>query len=107
MTGVTGPPVDDRSDSTGDSLSAGAAAGLAIALTLVSLSVGVALGCVGSWCICKGGRRQKQEDLTPAPYEEPDPPVGAPIPLSDNLAYEHVKIKRNPAYDHVNVRRKK
>ena len=70
-----------------------------MALTLLlSLPVGVVIGCSGAWCIWRRGRDQgtevKMEQLQEGVYEVPDPePVQTAIPLTDNQAYGQVNIE--------------
>ena len=80
--------------------STGAVAGITFTITLlVALPVGVVIGLGVSWWVrrrCQGptgeGPQQKTEQqLQGAIYEEP---VETVIPLSDNLAYGHVDLKR-------------
>ena len=80
--------------------SAGAAAGITFTITLlVALPVGVVIGLGMSWCIWRRGQgptseipqQKTEQQLQGAIYEEP---VETVIPLSDNLAYGHVDLKR-------------
>ena len=80
--------------------SAGGAAGITFTITLlVALSVGVVIGLGVSWWVWRHGQgptsegpqQKTDQQLQGAIYEEP---VETVIPLSDNLAYGHVDLKR-------------
>ena len=103
---------DDDSGDSGESgesgesggISAGAAAGVAIFITvLMSLPVGVLIGCWGAWCVRRRGKRrgprstqqEQPQQLQGAIYEEPGPGlVDTAIPLTDNQAYGHINMQR-------------
>ena len=90
-----------ESEGEGESLSTEVAVAVSITVTLlVSLPVGVAIGCLTMWCIVKrrgggGGEEggvEKRE--MGAIYEEPTQPLESVISLSDNQAYGQV-LTRN------------
>ena len=89
----------DSSESEGESTEVAVALTLTITL-LVSLPVGVAIGCLTMWCIVRrrgggGGEEggvEKRE--MGAIYEEPTQPLESVISLSDNQAYGQV-LTRN------------
>ena len=91
----------DEDDSV--SLSIGGAVAITLVLTLlVSLPVGVIIGCYGMWCIMKSHKynlqQEKEQQLKGGTnvviYEEPDVKIDTGIPLSDNQAYGHVNMQR-------------
>ena len=73
---------------------------MAITLTItlvVSLPVGVVIGCCGMWFTMKrrgGGRGGVEKRELAAIYEEPAPPVETAITLSENQAYGRVSSQR-------------
>ena len=82
------------------SFSAGGAAGITFTITLlVALPVGVVIGLGVAWWVWRcgqvptseGPQQKTEQQLQGAIYEEP---VETVIPLSDNLAYGHVDLKR-------------
>ena len=90
----------DSSESEGESTEVVAALSITVTL-LVSLPVGVAIGCLTMWCIVRrrrgggGGEEggvEKRE--MGAIYEEPTQPLESVISLSDNQAYGQV-LTRN------------
>ena len=89
----------DSSDSKGESTEVAVALSITVTL-LVSLPVGVAIGCLTMWCIVRrrgggGGEEggvEKRE--MGAIYEEPTQPLESVISLSDNQAYGQV-LTRN------------
>ena len=90
-----------ESKGEGESLSTEVVAALTLTITLlVSLPVGVAIGCLTMWCIVRrrgggGGEEggvEKRE--MGAIYEEPAQPLESVISLSDNQAYGQV-LARN------------
>ena len=89
----------DSSESEGESTEVAVALTLTITL-LVSLPVGVAIGCLTMWCIVRrrrgggGGEEggvEKRE--MGAIYEEPTQPLESVISLSDNQAYGQVPTR--------------
>ena len=89
----------DSSESEGESTEVAVALSITVTL-LVSLPVGVAIGCLTMWCIVRrrgggGGEEggvEKRE--MGAIYEEPTQPLESVISLSDNQAYGQV-LTRN------------
>ena len=88
----------DSSESEGESTEVAVALTLTITL-LVSLPVGVAIGCLTMWCIVRrrgggggeeGGVEKREMD---AIYEEPTQPLESVISLSDNQAYDQVRTR--------------
>ena len=95
--------ITDSDDGNSDSLSIGGAVAITLVLSiLVSLPVGVMIGCYGMWCIVKSHKhnlhqekeQQLQEGTNVVIYEEPDVKIETDIPLSDNQAYGHVNMQR-------------
>ena len=89
----------DSSESEGESTEVVAALSITVTL-LVSLPVGVAIGCLTMWCIVRrrrgggGGEEggvEKRE--MGAIYEEPAQPLESVISLSDNQAYGQVPTR--------------
>ena len=89
----------DSSESEGESTEVVAALSITVTL-LVSLPVGVAIGCLTMWCIVRrrrgggGGEEggvEKRE--MGAIYEEPTQPLESVISLSDNQAYGQVPTR--------------
>ena len=101
FTVTRGDPECDEDDSV--SLSIGGAVAITLVLTLlVSLPVGVMIGCYGMWCIVKSHKynlqQEKEQQLHGGTnvviYEELDVKIDTGIPLSDNQAYGHVNMQR-------------
>ena len=95
--------ITDSDDGNSDSLSIGDAVAITLVLSiLVSLPVGVMIGCYGMWCIMKSHKynlqqekeQQLKEGTNVVIYEEPDVKIETDIPLSDNQAYGHVNMQR-------------
>ena len=95
--------ITDSDDGNSDSLSTGDAVAITLVLSiLVSLPVGVMIGCYGMWCIMKSHKynlqQEKEQQLKGGTnvviYEEPDVKIETDIPLSDNQAYGHVNMQR-------------
>ena len=95
----------DIKEDDSPSLSTGGAVAITLVLTLlVSLPVGVMIGCYGMWCIVKSHKynlhqeKEKEQQLKGGTnvviYEEPDVKIETDIPLSDNQAYGHVNMQR-------------
>ena len=90
---------DDESE--GDSLSSGGVVGITLSLTLlVSLPVGVVIGCLVMWCMMRSRvdweQREKVELQEGVIYEEAcGPVVKTDIPLSPNQAYGQVHTQRS------------
>ena len=88
----------DSSESKGESTEVVAALTLTLTL-LVSLPVGVVIGCLTMWCIVRrrgggGGEEggvEKRE--MGAIYEEPTQPLESVISLSDNQAYGQIPTR--------------
>ena len=89
----------DSSESEGESTEVAVALSITVTL-LVSLPVGVAIGCLTMWCIVRrrrgggGGEEggvEKRE--MGAIYEEPTQPLESVISLSDNQAYGQVRTR--------------
>ena len=88
--------ISDTDEEKGDSLSTGGIVAITLVLTLlVSLPMGVMIGCCGMWCIIKPHKynpheekgQQLQEETNVDLYEVPDFLVETNIPLSQNEAY--------------------
>ena len=95
--------ITDSDDNDSASLSIGGAVAIAIVLTLlVSLPVGVIIGCYGMWYIMRSHKNSLQQEkgqqlqggTNVVIYEEPDVKIETAIPLSDNQAYGHVNMQR-------------
>ena len=98
FTVTRGDPECDDDNSV--SLSTGVIVAITLVLTLlVSLPVGVIIGCYGMWCIMKSHKQQEkvqqlQGGTNVVIYEELDVKIDTDIPLSDNQAYGHVNMQR-------------
>ena len=101
FTVTRGDPECDDDNSL--SLSTGVIVAITLVLTLlVSLPVGVIIGCYGMWCIMKSHKhnlqQEKEQQLKGGTnvviYEELDVKIDTGIPLSDNQAYGHVNMQR-------------
>ena len=89
----------DSSESEGEATEVVAALSITVTL-LVSLPVGVAIGCLTMWCIVRrrrGGGGGEEEGVEKremgAIYEEPTQPLESVISLSDNQAYGQVRTR--------------
>ena len=87
-------------DGGGASVSTGVAAGIAGVITLlVTLPVGVILGCCSMWYMRRHGQgsttehlQQKTKQLKEDIYDEP---LQIAIPVNANQAYGHIDVKRS------------
>ena len=100
MIDICSKECETADSSADDGLSAGAVAGITFTISLlVALPVGVVIGLGVAWWVWRHGQgptsegpqQKTEQQLQGAIYEEP---VETVIPLSDNLAYDHVDLKR-------------